>query len=90
MPPATTMNNPKNQIKTPSKEYEYFVYDGNTHFSIASIPEMKRNVISCFTFTKTYAMTGWRIGYVHADESLIPQIEKSHIPFAICAPVVSQ
>jgi len=70
--------------------YEYFVYDGNTHFSIASIVEMKKNVISCFTFTKTYAMTGWRIGYLHADESLVPQIEKSHIPFAICAPVVSQ
>ena len=70
--------------------YEYFVYDDNEHFSIASIPEMKKNVISCFTFTKTYAMTGWRIGYLHADEILIPQIEKSHIPFAICAPVVSQ
>lgn len=70
--------------------YEYFVYDGNTHFSIASIPDMRNNVISCFTFTKTYAMTGWRIGYVHAEKNLIPQIEKSHIPFAICAPVVSQ
>lgn len=70
--------------------YEYFVYDGNKHFSIASIAEMRRHVISCFTFTKTYAMTGWRIGYLHADGSLIPQIEKSHIPFAICAPVVSQ
>lgn len=70
--------------------YEYFVYDGNTHFSIASIPDMEKNVISCFTFTKTYAMTGWRIGYVHAEKSFIPQIEKSHIPFAICAPVVSQ
>lgn len=70
--------------------YEYFVYDENKHFSIASIPEMKKNVISCFTFTKTYAMTGWRIGYVHAERNLIPQIEKSHIPFAICAPVVSQ
>jgi len=70
--------------------YEYFVYDGHEHFSIASIPEMRRNVISCYTFTKTYAMTGWRIGYVHADEELIPQIGKAHIPFAICAPVVSQ
>ncbi|MCK4717739.1 MAG: aminotransferase class I/II-fold pyridoxal phosphate-dependent enzyme, partial [Thermoplasmata archaeon] len=39
---------------------------------------------------KTYAMTGWRIGYLHADEELIPQISKAHIPFAICAPVVSQ
>jgi aminotransferase len=70
--------------------YEYFTYDGHKHFSIASIPEMKMNVVSCFTFTKSYAMTGWRIGYLHADETLIPQISKAHIPFAICATVVSQ
>jgi aminotransferase len=70
--------------------YEYFTYDGHQHFSIASIPEMRKQVVSCYTFTKTYAMTGWRIGYLHADEELIPQIAKAHIPFAICAPVVSQ
>ncbi len=70
--------------------YEYFTYDGHRHFSIESIPDMKKNVVSCFTFTKSYAMTGWRIGYLHADETLIPQISKAHIPFAICATVVSQ
>jgi len=70
--------------------YEYFTFDDSKHFSIASIPEMKKNVISCFTFTKTYAMTGWRVGYLHADEGLIPQIKKTHIPLTICAPVVSQ
>ncbi len=70
--------------------YEYFCFDGHKHFSIASIPEMEKNVVSCFTFTKSYAMTGWRIGYFHAHESLIPQINKAHIPFAICAPVASQ
>ncbi len=70
--------------------YEYFTYDRHRHFSIGSLPEMKKNVVSCFTFTKTYAMTGWRVGYLHADEELIPQIGKAHIPLAICAPVVSQ
>jgi aminotransferase len=70
--------------------YEYFTYDGCDHFSIGSIPEMRKNVVSCYTFTKTYAMTGWRIGYVHADEELITQISKAHIPLAICAPVISQ
>ncbi|MFC2088927.1 pyridoxal phosphate-dependent aminotransferase [Calditrichota bacterium] len=70
--------------------YEYFVFDENKHFSIASIPEMNKNVISTYTFTKTYAMTGWRIGYLHADEEIIPQITKVHIPLSICAPVVSQ
>lgn len=70
--------------------YEYFTFDEHKHFSIASIPEMQKNVVSCFTFTKTYAMTGWRIGYLHADEELVPQINKAHIPFSICVPVVSQ
>jgi aminotransferase len=70
--------------------YEYFVFDDHRHFSIASIPEMHKNAISTYTFTKTYAMTGWRIGYLHAHETMIPQITKAHIPFAICAPVVSQ
>ncbi len=70
--------------------YEYFVFDDNKHFSIASIPEMKKNVIAIYTFTKSYAMTGWRIGYLLADEQMIAQIKKAHIPLAICAPVVSQ
>jgi aminotransferase len=70
--------------------YEYFVFDDHKHFSLASMPEMARHAISCFTFTKTYAMTGWRIGYLHAHEDWIAEIKKAHIPFAICAPVVSQ
>ncbi len=79
-----------NLMVVTDEAYEYFIFDGRKHFSIASIPEMKKNTVSCYTFTKTYAMTGWRIGYLHADEDLIPQIAKAHIPFAICAPVVSQ
>jgi len=79
-----------NLIVITDEAYEYFTYDEYKHFSIASIPEMRKNVVSCYTFTKTYAMTGWRIGYLYADEELIPQITKAHIPFAICAPVVSQ
>ncbi len=70
--------------------YEYFTYDGHKHFSIGSIPEMQKNVVSCFTFTKTYAMTGWRIGYLHAHKEIISQINKAHIPLAICTPVISQ
>lgn len=70
--------------------YEYFTYDDNKHFSLASIPEMKKYVITNYTFTKTYAMTGWRIGYVHADEEMIEQINKVHIPFSICTTVASQ
>ena len=79
-----------NLVVITDEAYEYFTFDGARHFSMASIPEMKGHVISTYTFTKTYAMTGWRIGYLHASQDLINQIAKAHIPFAICAPVVSQ
>ena len=72
------------------ESYEYFTYDGARHFSIGSIPELKGRTVSCFTLTKSYAMTGWRIGYLHATSDMIIQIQKAHIPFGICAPVVSQ
>ncbi len=72
------------------ESYEYFVFDGHRHFSVASIPGMKERSVSTFTFTKSYAMTGWRIGYMVAGKEMIPQLQKAHIPFAICAPVVSQ
>lgn len=72
------------------ESYEYFTFNGASHFSLASIPELKERTISCFTFTKTYAMTGWRIGYVLATAELVTQMLKAHIPFCICAPVVSQ
>ena len=79
-----------NLIVITDEAYEYFTFDGHKHHSIASFPGMKERVISSFTFTKSYAMTGWRIGYVHASKELVTQIKKAHIPFAICAPVVSQ
>ena len=80
----------KNLIVITDEAYEYFTFDGHKHHSIASFEGMKERVISSFTFTKSYAMTGWRIGYVHASKELIAQVKKAHIPFAICAPVVSQ
>jgi len=70
--------------------YEYFVFDGEQHISIACLDGMRERTISCYTFTKTYAMTGWRVGYVHATPEWIAQITKVHIHLCICAPVTSQ
>ena len=70
--------------------YEYFVFDGAKHFCIGSMPEMKDIVIENFTFTKTYAMTGWRVGYNVAAPEIMEHIMKTHTPMTICAPVVSQ
>lgn len=72
------------------ESYEYFTFDGTKHFSLASIPELKERTVSSFTFTKTYAMTGWRVGYVLAKADWVTQMLKAHIPFSICTPVVSQ
>jgi aspartate/methionine/tyrosine aminotransferase len=44
--------------------YEHLVYDGAQHVSIASLPGMAERTLSVFTFSKSYAMTGWRVGYV--------------------------
>lgn len=43
--------------------YERLIYDGKEHISIASLPDMKAHVITVNTFSKTYAMSGWRVGY---------------------------
>jgi aspartate/methionine/tyrosine aminotransferase len=52
--------------------YEHLVYDGATHVSIASLPGMAERTLSVFTFSKSYAMTGWRLGYVVSPPALRP------------------
>ncbi len=55
--------------------YEYFTY-GKEHLSIASLnDEIKKLTITCNAVSKTYAMTGWRIGYCGADSELIKAME---------------
>jgi aspartate aminotransferase len=55
--------------------YEDLVYDGE-HVSIASLPGMAQRTITCFTFSKTYAMTGWRAGYAVAKEPFMSALRK--------------
>ena len=51
---------------------------------------MRKLVIRVFSFSKAYAMTGWRIGFIHSDESVINEILKVHDSLVTCAPVISQ
>lgn len=55
--------------------YEDLVYEG-THFSIASLPGMAERTITAFTFSKSYGMTGWRVGYVTAREPFMTGLRK--------------
>ncbi|MBU3978652.1 acetolactate synthase small subunit [Patescibacteria group bacterium] len=70
--------------------YEYFTFDGKKHISIGSMPEAADRVISVFGLSKSYAMTGWRIGYIVADKRLIPHIFKVHDSLITCPAAVSQ
>jgi len=55
--------------------YEDLVYEGE-HVSIASLPGMAERTITAYTFSKTYAMTGWRAGYVTAKEPFMTALRK--------------
>lgn len=68
--------------------YDELVFDGE-HVSPTRFDEDGR-VISIFSFSKTYAMTGWRLGYVVAPERVREQVEKLQEPFVSCAPSISQ
>lgn len=70
--------------------YEYFTYDKKKHISIGSLPEATDRVISIFGVSKSYAMTGWRIGYIVANKELIAQIMKIHDSLVTCPTAVSQ
>ncbi len=67
----------KNNIIVLSDEpYEHIIFDGKRHVSIASFEGMKERTISAFTLSKSYAMTGWRVGYAVAPKGLIDEMEK--------------
>jgi aspartate aminotransferase len=52
--------------------YEHLLFDGHRHVSLAGLPGMAERTVSVFTFSKSYAMTGWRIGYVVSPAELRP------------------
>ncbi len=56
--------------------YEQILFDNARHISIASLPGMKERTVTMFAFTKAYAMDGWRLGYIAADQSLIAALMK--------------
>lgn len=81
----------KNQIWCISDEiYCELVYDGAKHVSIGSFPGMKDYTIVLNGFSKSFAMTGWRIGFIAAPADLITQLVKLHGYNSICAPIFSQ
>lgn len=69
--------------------YCELTHDGN-HVSIASLPGMKERTLVLNGFSKTYAMTGWRIGYAAGPGEIIEAMNKIHQYSIMCAPVMAQ
>ncbi|MFN8378107.1 MAG: pyridoxal phosphate-dependent aminotransferase [Anaerolineae bacterium] len=70
--------------------YEYYVFDGHKHISMASLPGMKERTITINSFSKSFAMTGMRLGYIAAPAPLLEAILPFHHAMMICANVVTQ
>lgn len=66
--------------------YEHLVYDGRRHVSIATIPGMEDRTITVTGLSKTFGVTGWRIGYFHAPAAYTKQIRKLHDYITLAAP----
>ena len=66
--------------------YEYMVYDGRDHLSLASLPGAYDRTVTISGFSKTYNMTGWRLGYAVAAPEIIKRMGLLNDLFYICAP----
>jgi len=66
--------------------YEHFVYGGAKHVSPASLPGMRARTILISGFSKTFSVTGWRVGYLIADARWMPSIAFFHDMLYVCAP----
>lgn len=70
--------------------YSELTYGGLEHVSIASLPKMRERTIVFNGFSKGFAMTGWRLGYVCAPKEIIEQVLKIHQYMIMCAPTAAQ
>lgn len=80
----------KDLIILSDEAYEKLVYDNAKHISIASLNGVKEHVITIQTFSKSYAMCGFRVGYAVGDEKLIKEMKEFKICTTISAPTAFQ
>jgi len=70
--------------------YEYFLFDGNRHISLATLPGMAERTITISGLSKTFSITGWRVGYLAADARWISAIGYFHDLTYVCSPAPLQ
>jgi aspartate/methionine/tyrosine aminotransferase len=70
--------------------YEHIIYEPYRHSYIASLPGMFERTLSCSSLSKTYAVTGWRLGYVVAPPQITSAVRQLHDYLTLCAPAPLQ
>jgi len=70
--------------------YEHLIYGEEKHYSIATFPGMRERTVTINGFSKSYAMTGWRLGYVGVDKSLMSALVRAHQYSTNCVSTFSQ
>ena len=70
--------------------YEHILYDGKQHLSLGSMGNMHDKTVTVNSASKTYSVTGWRVGWAIAERNLTDAIRKVHDYFTICAPAPLQ
>jgi aminotransferase len=79
-----------NMMVISDEVYEKIMFDNHVHYSMAQVPEVRDKVIIINSLSKTYAMTGWRLGYVVANKELISNMPKLQEGLVSCAPTFIQ
>ena len=80
----------KDLVLITDETYDFITYGNKEHVSPAVFDDIRDRVILCGSFSKKYALTGYRVGYAFADQGFIDHMLKAHDAFAICAPAISQ
>ena len=70
--------------------YEYFLFDGATHFSPGRLPDAGAHTISLFSFSKAFGFAGWRVGYMVIPEALASAVDKVQDTILVCPPAACQ
>jgi aminotransferase len=70
--------------------YEYIRYDGREHVSPASIPGLRERTVSIMGLSKTFSITGWRLGYAVGPAALISAVTLVNDLYYVCAPTPLQ
>jgi aspartate/methionine/tyrosine aminotransferase len=79
-----------NMIAITDEIYEHILYDGKQHISIGALPGMRDRTVTIGSFSKTYSVTGWRVGYALAGKEITARLRKIHDFLTVGAPAPLQ